>query len=225
MASSGYISGRKRWYRPQAMLWSDGPGYLEDGLYVPVGYEETSNLSSAMSSERFIVLSDHNRSEISISPKRIEESRRMINGTMRSYYVADKLNISTSWTAIPSRAFGTRPDFNQANGIPNIPDLSYSNSATATHQPIRYTVDGGAGGAEMLKWHMDHKGSFWVFLAYDNYPNFGTNASAYFNLNKYNEIVQMKITNFDYSVVKRSGANSKFDGYDLWDVSVTLEEV
>jgi hypothetical protein len=39
MATSGYMTGRKRYQRPQALLWSDNPGTLSDGLYVPNGYE------------------------------------------------------------------------------------------------------------------------------------------------------------------------------------------
>jgi hypothetical protein len=83
-----------------------------------------------------------------------------------------------------------------------------------------YTSDGGAGGEEMLRWYNDNTGPFWVFLAYDRYTNFGDDNDAYTHLGQYNEIVQMYITSFDYSVEKRGGEN-----HDLWNVSVTLEEV
>jgi hypothetical protein len=51
-------------------------------------------------------LSDHNRSEMSVSTERIEQSKRMANGTLRKYVVADKRSWSVSWEDIPhSSAF------------------------------------------------------------------------------------------------------------------------
>ena len=59
-----------------------------------------------------------------------------------------------------------------------------------------------------------------MFLSYDKYSNFGKDEAAYGNLNKYNQIVEVFISDFNYSVQKRGGNN-----LDLWNVSVTLEEV
>ena len=39
MATSAYLSGRKRYARPQGVLWSDNAGTLSNGIYVPNGYE------------------------------------------------------------------------------------------------------------------------------------------------------------------------------------------
>ena len=39
MTTSAYMSGRKRYQRPQAALWSNNAGTLTGGLYVPNGYE------------------------------------------------------------------------------------------------------------------------------------------------------------------------------------------
>lgn len=214
MTTTGYMAGRQKWYRPQAMLWSETPGTLVDGKYIPPGVETLSDLSGAQPADRFLILSDHNRNSIDIVPERIEQKRRMVNGTLRSYHIADKLTISTSWNLLPSRSFAERPDFNQSTGL-----------STMTGTSQEFTADGGAGGVEMLSWYQDHTGPFWVFLAYDKYINFGTNDAAYGHLPDYNQIVQMQISNFDYSVVKRSGANANFDGYDMWNISVTLEEV
>ena len=47
----------------------------------------------------------------------------------------------------------------------------------------RFTVDGGAGGNELLEWYKGHPGSFWVLLAYDRYPVAGDFSS----LHRYNE--------------------------------------
>jgi hypothetical protein len=227
MASLGYMQGRQRFARPQGMLWSDTPGVLSGGRYIPSGYEEYSNktgLTSAQTENSFIILTDHNRSDISVTPQRIEKRQRMINGTMRSYHIADKLNISTSWQMVPSRGHQSYPDFDQTTGLPDSDYGQKYSERTAEGlnylTNTEYTADGGAGGAEMLKWYQEHKGPFWVFLAYDKYINFGVDKNAHTKLNQYNQIVQMYISSFDYTVVKRGGTN-----HDLWNVTVGLEEV
>jgi hypothetical protein len=47
-------------------------------------------------------LSEHNRSPLSISSNRIENTKRMANGTLRKYFIADKKNLSISWSSLPS---------------------------------------------------------------------------------------------------------------------------
>ena len=84
---------------------------------------------------------------------------------------------------------------------------------------MQYTTDGGAGGVEILDWYENHKGSFWVYLAYDKYSNFGKDEAAYAHLPQYNQLIEMSITDFSYNVNKRGNSN-----FDLWDISVTLEE-
>lgn len=216
MATSGYMSGRKRYGRPQGMLWSDTPGTINDGIYVPSGYETNSDKTGITSTDDFIILSDHNRSEINISPQRIEQRKRMANGTMRSYHIADKLNISTSWTMLPSRSYKLYANFNQTTGKSTADHVF--GGLTATEQ--EFTSDGGAGGVEILDWYENHTGPFWVFLSYDKYNNFGTDDAAHLHLAEYNQVVQMYISNFDYSIVKRGRNN-----LDLWNVNVSLEEV
>lgn len=210
MTSNNYMLGRKQWTRPQGMLWADNSGTISNGFYVPNGYETLSNqtgLTTTQLSDSFLILSDHGRSEIGVTGQRIEQRKRMINGTLRSVYIADKFTIDLSWSNLPSRSYSARPNFNQSTG-----------KQTGTAE--KYTVDGGAGGAELLKWYEDHKGPFWVYLSYDKYTNFGTNDAAYQHLAQYSQIVQVYFTNFTYSIVKRGGTN-----HDLWNVSVTLEEV
>jgi hypothetical protein len=210
MATSGYMAGRIRYQRPQAVLWSDNAGTLSNGLYVPTGYEVGAVIPEGTASnlvDQFIVLSDHNRSEISFNTERIENRQRTINGRMRSYHIADKLSISFSWNNLPSRSHGIVADFNSAGVSP----LKNSTS--------EYTADGGAGGVQLLDWYENHKGPFWMYLAYDKYTNFGTNDAAYAHLGQYNQIVQVYFSDFNYSVTKRGGSN-----FDLWNVSVTLEE-
>jgi hypothetical protein len=58
-----------------------------------------------------------------------------------------------------------------------------------------------------------------MYLAYDKYSNFPIE-TKFNNLNKYNQIIQVYFADFNYSVVKRGATN-----HDLWNISVTLEEV
>ena len=198
MASKNYMQGRMSYLkggtRPQAMLWSDNAGTLEDGYYVPQGTE----------GEDFIIVSDHNRSEISFSNERIETRQRMVNGGMRSYWIADKLKISSSWERLPSRPFDGNVTFD-ANG----------NIVTANY--ISYTVDGAAGGVDMLSWYETHPGSFYLFLSYDKYRINGY--ENYNRLQTYSQVLKVYFSSFDYNVEKRSGG-----GFDFWTVNVSMEE-
>jgi hypothetical protein len=232
MTTYGYMAARQKWKRPQGMLWSDSPGTLVDvepgnpsagTVYIPAGIEAYANfldLTPEQISDQFLILSDHNRGEMSVATQRIEKKQRMINGTMRSVHIADKLTISTSWTNLPSRQAAIRANFDPVTGQMPLPESIFG-----------YTADMGAGGAEMLKWYQDHTGPFWVFLSYDKYTNFGTSTASHEFLDRYSQIVQMYISSFDYSVVKRGGpgdnlAGTQFKfGYDMWNINVTLEEV
>lgn len=233
MATTAYMAGRKKWFRPQAMLWSDTPAAIVDGKYAPLGLEEYSDLSLIQSSNRFLILSDHNRSDISINPERIENSKRMVNGTMRSYHTADKLKLSTSWNLLPSRSHSFRPNFYQETTVDGIAGkqkvystIEIPDTIPQEYLPIdQYTVDGGAGAEEIVNWYETHVGPFWVFLSYDKKSNFGSDDESYTHLAEYNDSILMKISNIDYSIVKRSGSNSNFGGHDLWNISVSLEEV
>jgi len=227
MANSAYISGRRKNARPQGMLWANNPGNLSNGVYVPDGFEVGADTSETDPNllDQFIILSDDNRASIDFAVDRIENRQRTINGRMRSHHIADKLTISTSWQMLPSRSFSVSPEFD-ANGNPtNLVDsadgvqgIAYSGSPK--YQDQQYTSDGGAGGVELLEWYESHQGSFWVYLAYDKYTNFGKEDADYQNLNIYNHVVEMFFADFTYSVQKRGGSN-----FDFWNVSVTLEEV
>jgi hypothetical protein len=301
MSSGTYLLNRKKYGRPQAMLWSKNPGTLSNGLYIPNGYEVDANVPEDATEneiDQFIITSDHNRSALDFKPERIEQRERMINGRMRSYYTTDKMTISTGWDAIPSRAFKQKPNwgsdlaeaylfdvtgdgteityvlndtispfaegdiisvsgttitgFNAKNaeilsvgtmtdefdidhativiaGTANgtfDPDngglMTYANagiSSITDNFQYQYTVDGGAGGLDLLEWYESNPGPFWVFLAYDKFTNFGRETSDYNFLNQYNEVIEMYITDFSYTVEKRGGI------YDMWNVSISLEEV
>jgi hypothetical protein len=213
MATSAYITGRRRYQRPQAVLWSDNPGTLSNGLYVPNGYEVGADVPNGTDPDlidQFLILSDDNRGAIDINQERLEQRQRTINGRMRSYHIADKLNFSWSWSLIPSRSFFQNADFDPNTGV----------SPYKGNNNQEYTSDGGAGGVEILDWYQNHKGPFWMYLAYDKYSNFGDDNPAFGHLAQYNQIVQVYFADFSYSIVKRGGNN-----FDFWNISVTLEEV
>lgn len=56
-------------------------------------------------------ITDHNRSELSVSTERIEEKHRMANGTLRKYIIADKRTFSVSWDDLPHSAAFTVDGF------------------------------------------------------------------------------------------------------------------
>jgi hypothetical protein len=196
MATSGYLLGRKRFGRPQGVIWANNSGILSNGIIVPDGVE----------GEDFIVLSDHGRGELGFNKQRIENRKRLVNGNMRSYHVADKVSVSWSWDMIPSRAFSNDPIFSNTTG-----------KQTSLSQ--EYTADGGAGGVDLIKWYENNPGSFYMFLAYDRFDKFDT--LAYANMDKYNEVLEVYFASFDYTVVKRGSTNT----HDFFNVDVSLEEV
>jgi hypothetical protein len=195
------------------MLWSENSGTLISGLYIPNGLEVGQDPGSETDESvynQFLILSDDNRGPLDFNIKRIETRERMINGRMRSYHIADKLTLSTSWDMLPSRSYFTVPEFNPTTG----------KSPHGGQNNLEYTSDGGAGGVEILDWYENHQGPFWVYLAYDKYSNFGKDNDAYAHLPQYNQLVQMYFADFSYNVVKRGNSN-----FDFWNISVTLEEV
>jgi len=200
MATYNYIRGR--WNlnglrtRPQAVAWANNYGTLDEQVYVPDGTEWND----------FIILSDHNRQEISITCERIENRKRMIDGKMRSYHVVDKHNYSWSWERLPSRAYNKSPEYNASGKI--------SNDALA------YTYDGGAGGVELVDWYENHSGPFYMLLSYDKYNNFPAGSAQYLHLNQYNDVRLVYFSSFEKGIEKRAGLN-----FDFWNISVQLEEV
>ena len=211
MATSAYLTGRRRYTRPQGILWANNAGTLSNGLYVPTGVEVGASTTETDPDllDQFIILSDHNRGDMQFNTQRIEQRQRTINGRMRSYHIADKLTMSVSWNMLPSRGHSGLPNFNSTTGV------SPSEGSTT-----EYTADGGAGGVELLDWYETHQGPFFMYLAYDKYTNLEGQDYKYNGLNRYNQIIEVYFADFNYSVVKRGATN-----HDLWNISATLEEV
>jgi hypothetical protein len=216
MATNNYMAGRQKYGRPQGLLFANNPGTIINGKYVPLGNEGSEDLNG----DEFIILSDDNRQNIDIQSTRIEERKRTVNGRMRSYHVADKLTISTSWEMLPSRAFDTDPEFSLTTGKPTgtrtILDVD-NNSITV--DAYNYTTDGGAGGVDILKWYEKYTGSFWVYLAYDKYSNFAQDGTEYNKLGRYNQVMEVFFSSFSYNITKRGNSL-----HDYWTVSLALEE-
>jgi hypothetical protein len=210
MATLNYLAGRKKYGRPQALLFADTPGTLIQGAngmtHVPDGIEINA-VPDANQNERFLILSDHNRGPIDIKNNRLEQKERTINGKMRSFYIADKNTFSVSWQNLPSRSFSNLANFNNSTGAK---DAGLDN----------YTVDGGAGGNELLDWYLNHKGSFYLFVAYDNYIKLKDQNNTYNRLGEYQEVIEVLFSDFSYSVNKRG-----YSKHDLWDISLSLEEI
>lgn len=220
MTTNSYIVGRYKYSRPQAMLWSNNPGSVvvetsgsnQSRFYIPNGYEvgaEYPENATEQEIDQFLILSDHNRSPMNISYERIENRQRTVNGVMRSRHIADKLKISVSWDMLPSRAFSGNPFFDTVSG----------RSILSGNDSV-FTADGGAGGNNLLDWYDSHPGPFWVFLAYDKIDSSESVSNRYNTFFEYTQVLQMYITNFTYSIQKRSASL-----YDMWNISVDLEEV
>lgn len=204
MATESYVDNRSKYHRPQGLLFANDKGTLTpEGVYVPDGEDFKD----------FIILTDDNRSEITVTQNRIETKERMINGRMRSYHTADKLKISVDWKIIPSRAFdrGASNAIDSATGLP-LPDSSIQ----------FFTTDRGAAGSDILTWYETHVGSFWMFLSYDNpyrFPKVVDDESDPFgHMQEYAERYEVFFESFDYTVTKRGKL------YDFWNVKLALEE-
>lgn len=197
MSTYNYLLNRFKWSRPQGIIFADSPGTLENGFYIPQG-SEIPEIPGRLTGN-FMILSDHNRSALDFSFDRIEDRKRMLNGTMRSYFIADKLKLSTSWENLPSRVADS-PVIWEDSG------LQHPFSTQVLH-----TADGGADGAMLLDWYENNPGPFWVFLSYDKEKS---------NLKKYQDVVHMYCSSFSYTVQKRGATN-----FDLWSIQISLEEV
>ncbi len=67
MVSSAYLNARKKWTRPQAIIFSNNSGGI-----TPEGFPVIDGIER----EDFIILSDHNRGEISFKTNRLENRKR-----------------------------------------------------------------------------------------------------------------------------------------------------
>lgn len=77
--------------------------YLPRGSAIQV-YARDLYQDPSDTTQSWIKLTEHNRSEIAVGQQRIEQKQRMANGSLRKFFVADKKEFSVSWNMLP----GTR---------------------------------------------------------------------------------------------------------------------
>jgi hypothetical protein len=133
-----------------------------------------------------LYLTDDNRAPLQFNSERIEYRKRMIDGTMRSYHVADKLSYSTSWTSLPSRK--TRNP-TASDGLTN-----------------SITSDAFGAGIDIKNWYETVTGDFWMLLVYDT-DNTVSTSNLRFNADLHHVFFE----SFDYSVSKRGQFNDLWD--------------
>jgi len=71
-------------------------------LTLPVGSVLYFDTGSDATTPTWTKLSEHNRAAINLDLNRIEKTQRMSNGSLRKIWIADKKEISTSWSALPT---------------------------------------------------------------------------------------------------------------------------
>lgn len=142
-----------------------------------------------------LTLSDHGRAPIEYTYERIENRKRMVNGTMRSYYIADKRRWAFSWDRIPSRSSG-------ANGIGG---------------SSRYTADGYAGANQMRDFYEAVPGSFTMKLYVDD-TSVGADLFSEANGAELDGGYTVYFSDFTMTVEKRGSL------FDLCSVSFSLEQ-
>lgn len=132
--------------------------------------------------QKFYYLTDDSRQDVQISLERIEYKKRMINGRMRAYHVADKKTFSFSWRDIPT-----------------------SNTAISEHRTTTGRTN-IAAAKEMLEWYEDHTGSFYLTLVYDN-----TQAATSVPLKYRVETYNVFFDDFSYTIKARGPKHDLWD--------------
>lgn len=158
----------RRWFRPSLMVFTDSqptPATASIGTW---------NIGSVAGTD-YIFITDDGRNEIQLDCDRIEYKKRMINGRMRSYHVADKMKFSVSWDRLPS-------------------NKSYISEVKNN------TAAAWAAGKELLEWYKNHNDSFYLMLVYDTPDPEGTGSIPLkYKIETYNVFFE----NFSYNIIQR----------------------
>lgn len=140
-------------------------------------------------------LTDHNRSEIQVSPILIEKEQRMANGTLRKFIISKKDVISTSWSFLPT--------------------------SSTSKSPI---VDGNFGASWLTSFYNSNVGNpiyIKVIASRHTDPALGQipNNSTYVSSLTGSKIYQVFMTNFSRSILKRTS------GTDFVDIDIEFTEI
>ena len=156
----------------------------------------TSQISGTITfSTTWYKLTDHNRSEIQVSPILIEKEQRMANGTLRKFVVSKKDIISTSWNFLPT--------------------------SSTSKSPI---VDGNYGGSWLTSFYNANVGNpiyIKIIASKHTDPSIGQipNNSTYVSSSTGFKIYQVFITNFSKNILKRT------TGTDFVDIDIEFTEI
>lgn len=165
---------QKAWYRPALIIFTESQPTVVDAT------QGQYDLGTA--GTNYLYLTDDGRSELQIAIERIEFKKRMINGRMRSYHVADKKTFSVNWQDLPSAKA-------------EVSESRYISGAT-----------GWGSAQEMLQWHDDHTESFYLTLVYDT-PSAPGSVPLRYSLETYNVFFE----DFSYNVKKRGATHDLWD--------------
>jgi len=92
-------------------------------------------------------LSDHKRAAIAISPTRLENRKRMANGTMCNFVVAQKRKFKTSWEMLPYQSAKTVDGFWGAKAMIDFHAATFDeftlrvNRGDGTHEDVLVMFD------------------------------------------------------------------------------------
>lgn len=143
------------------------------------------------------ILTDHNRSQISVASEIIERKQRMVNGTMRRYHVATKHSWSWSWDMLPTNAAavvgegGSLPVYGAADIKQFVDEVNSSGSCNT---------------------------DFYMRLYSGQHPrpeDAGTHPPE----------IRVIVSEFNYDIVKRGAQYQPGVEFDFWNVNITMEEV
>lgn len=162
------------WTRPAFIIFTDQQPTVIDA--------STGQYNLGTAETGYLYLTDDSRSPLQIDVERIEYKKRMINGRMRSYHVADKRSFIVSWNDLPS----LRTELSEP-----------SRSGTQT---------AWASGPEMLSWYKSHTDSFYMTLIYDNRKD-SPSVPLKYSLETYNVFFD----DFAYTVNKRGPTHDLWD--------------
>jgi len=172
-----HVTISNKWTRPSLIIFTDSE---PSASVASVGVWDIGGSPGAMNG--YIYLSDDNRSDLQVSIERIEYKKRMINGRMRSYHVADKRSYSVSWQALPSL------------------------NTYTSERPGKSVA--WAAGKEMLEWYKAHPDSFWMLLVYDTPDEEGSgNIPLKYQIEKRNVFFE----SFSYNIVTRGTLHDHWD--------------
>lgn len=186
------LADRKTFRRPQAAIFSDRKFTFNEAMDEYLAPEDLNE-----GAFEAIILPDHGRKPIQYGFDRIESRSRMINGTSRSYWTADKISLQTSWDNLPSRLAEGGQTYVGGMQSP-IGDM--------------FLADNAAPAWVLREWYNGHPEPFYVYLSYDD---------GIINARlgqRYVEERLMQFSNFGMVLGNRGR-------YDFWNIDLALEEV